>query len=81
MSPETKFPRVIQAMQITRKSRPVDTGKWHLETVYAVTSLPTYQSGPAQLAHWVRGHWGIANGLRWRWDVLFRENKHQVRNG
>lgn len=46
-------------MQITRKSRPVGTRKWHLETVYAVTSLPTYQASPGQLAGWVRGHWGI----------------------
>ncbi|QXQ09636.1 hypothetical protein [Paeniglutamicibacter sp. Y32M11] len=44
--------------QITCKSRPVGTKKWLLETVYAVTSLPTYQASPTQLASWVRGHWG-----------------------
>ena len=68
-------------MRITRKSRPIGTKKWHLETVYAVTSLPTYQASPGQLAGWVRGHWGIENGLHWRRDVLFQEDKHQARNG
>ena len=81
LSPGIKFPHALQAMQITRKSRPVGTRKWHLETVYAVTSLPTYQASPGQLAGWVRGHWGIENGLHWRRDVLFHEDKHQARNG
>lgn len=81
LSPGIRFPHALQAMRITRKSRPVGAGKWHLETVYAVTSLPTYQASPGQLAGWVRGHWGIENGLHWRRDVLFQEDKHQARNG
>lgn len=81
LSPGIRFPHALQAMRITRKSRPIGTKKWHLETVYAVTSLPTYQASPGQLAGWVRGHWGIENGLHWRRDVLFQEDKHQARNG
>lgn len=81
LSPGIRFPHALQAIEITRKSRPIGTKKWHLETVYAVTSLPTYQANPRQLAGWIRGHWGIENGLHWRRDVLFQEDKHQARNG
>lgn len=48
--------------QLIRKSRPLGTRKWQLETVYAVTSLLSYQTIPTPLAHWVPGHWGIENG-------------------
>lgn len=82
MSPWIKFPRAIQAMQITRKSRPVGGRKWLLESIYAVASLPTYQASlAAQLASWVRGHWGIENGFHRRRYVLLQGDKHQVRNG
>ncbi|EMQ99565.1 Transposase [Paeniglutamicibacter gangotriensis Lz1y] len=81
LSPCIKFPHALQAMQITRKSSPVGSKKWHLETVYAVTSLPAYQASSAQLASWVRVHWVIENSLHWRRDVLFQEDNHQARNG
>ena len=28
-------------------------------------------------AHAVRGHWGVENGLHWRLDVVFREDKRR----
>src|SRR5262249_37068693 len=30
---------------------------------------------------WVRGHWGIENGLHWVLDVVFREDDSRVREG
>lgn len=59
LSPGIRFPRALQTTEIARMSRLIGTKKWHLETVYAVASLPTYQVSPGQLAGWVRGHWGI----------------------
>lgn len=68
-------------MQITRKSRSLGSTRWHLETVHALTSLPTHLAGPRELGAWIQGHWGIENGLHWRRDVTWMEDKSQVRSG
>ena len=80
------FPHARQAIQITRKTRPVSArtgrrGKWHTETVYAVTDLAPHQARPDELAAWIRGHWQIENGLHWIRDVTFAEDLSQVRTG
>jgi predicted transposase YbfD/YdcC len=75
------FPHAAQAIQITRKSRPLGTRKWSTETVHAVTSLTPSEGQPAQIGAWIRGHWGIENGLHWRRDVLWNEDHSQVRKG
>ncbi|MET3721799.1 MULTISPECIES: ISAs1 family transposase [unclassified Arthrobacter] len=75
------FPNAEQAVQITRKSRPLGTRKWHIETVHAVTSLPSSEGKPAQIGAWIRGHWAIENGLHWRRDVTWNEDHSQIRNG
>ena len=64
------FPYAAQAVQIVRRSRPVNArtgkaGRWRTETVYAITDLAPHQASPAELAGWVRGHWQIENGLHW----------------
>lgn len=74
------FPRA-QALQITRTSRAIGATTWHTETVDTLTSLPTHRAGPAAIGGLIRGHWGIENGLRWRRDVTWNEDKSQVRKG
>jgi predicted transposase YbfD/YdcC len=81
-----KFPHAAQAIQITRRSRPVCArtgrrGKWRTETVYAITDLGPHQARPAELAAWIRGHWQIENALHWVRDVTFAEDLSQVRTG
>src|SRR5262249_52161627 len=68
------FPHAAQAIQIRRRRRPL-TGKkrWSTETSYAVTSLAASQATPAQLAGWVRGHWGI-EALHHIRDVTYTED-------
>ena len=56
------FPHAAQAVQIVRRTRPVnartgEAGRWRTETVYAITDLTPHQAGPAELAAWIRGHW------------------------
>jgi predicted transposase YbfD/YdcC len=81
-----EFPHAAQAIQVTRKTRPVSArtgrrGKWRTETVYALTDLAPHQARPDELAAWIRGHWQIENGLHWVRDVTFAEDLSQVRIG
>jgi predicted transposase YbfD/YdcC len=81
-----EFPHAAQAIQITRRTRPVSArtgrrGKWRTETVYAITDLGPHQARPDELAAWIRGHWQIENALHWVRDVTFAEDLSQVRTG
>jgi predicted transposase YbfD/YdcC len=78
------FPHARQAIQITRRTRPVcagRTGRWRTETVYAITDLGPHQARPDELAAWIRGHWQIENGLHWVRDVTYAEDLSQIRTG
>ena len=75
------FPHARQAIQITRKTRRLDSKKWTTETVYAITSLAAEQVTAAELASWIRGHWAIENRLHWVRDVTYDEDRSQVRTG
>ena len=56
-------------------------------TVDGVTTMTTHhylsstQGTAQQMAGWVRGHWGIENGLHWILDVVFHEDDSRVRAG
>lgn len=78
------FPHATQAIQLTRKTRPLrstNKRKWRTETVYAITDLDPHQARPDELAAWIRGHWHIENKLHWVRDVTFAEDQSQIRTG
>ena len=78
------FPHAAQAIQIVRQRRPLrrkNARKWSTETVYAITSLTAAQASPAELAAIVRGHWLIKDRLHWIRDVVYDEDRSQVRTG
>ena len=75
------FPHVAQVAQLIRKTKKRGTNTWSIETVYIITSVPVHRGSPKQLNTWVRGHWGIENGLHWRRDSIYLEDKSQVRTG
>lgn len=75
------YPGARQAIQVVRWRRDRSTGKLTIERVYLITSLDTYDATLAQLATWIRGHWGIENLLHHVRDRTFREEDSKVRTG
>jgi predicted transposase YbfD/YdcC len=73
------FPGAAQVLQI-RRTRTIK-GRKHIEVVYAICSLSMTDAPPATVAAWIQGHWGIENKLHWVRDVVFDEDRHQLRTG
>jgi predicted transposase YbfD/YdcC len=75
------FPHAAQIVRIRRDRGGLDGVRTSKEVVYAVTDLHADQAGPAQLATYARGHWGIENKLHYVRDVTYREDASQIRSG
>ena len=75
------FPHAHLAIQLTRRRRSLTRGKWHTETIYAITDLTWTQIRADHLAEAIRGHWSIENRLHWIRDVVFAEDHSQIRTG
>ncbi|GAA3482263.1 hypothetical protein GCM10018966_067950 [Streptomyces yanii] len=74
-------PGARQAIQVVRPRHELSTRKLTIERVYLITSLDVFDATPAQLAAWIRGHWGIENLLHHVRDRTFREDDSKVRTG
>lgn len=42
--------------------------------------LSSLRGGAAELGRYIRGHWGVENGLHWCLDVAFREDQNRTRD-
>ncbi len=72
---EIEFPYLEQILKIEKKTVEIKTGKQSEQTIYAMTSLPVEEYGAAQLLELTRNHWRIENGLHYRRDVTFKEDR------
>jgi predicted transposase YbfD/YdcC len=73
------WPGAAQVLQV-RRTRTVK-GHKTTEVVYAICSVPMTQAQPRVVATWIQGHWAIENALHWVRDVVFDEDRHQLRVG
>jgi predicted transposase YbfD/YdcC len=73
------FAGAAQVAQIRRST--TRAGKKTIEVVYVITSADHRAAPPAVLAAWVQGHWGIENRAHWVRDVVYDEDRSQVRTG
>ena len=76
------FPGAAQVIRI-RRTRTVNKRgggrRTTTEVVHLICSLPMDQAQPEAVASWARGHWAIENRLHWIRDVVFDEDRHQLR--
>ena len=73
------WPDVGQVFELERVR--VVGGKTSVEVVHGITSLGREATGAAGLLRYVRGHWGIENGLHYVRDETLGEDRCRVRQG
>jgi hypothetical protein len=56
-------------------------GKTSVEVVHGITSLGRDRADAGRLLGYVRGHWGIENGLHYVRDETLGEDRCRVRKG
>jgi predicted transposase YbfD/YdcC len=69
------FPGAVQVFRIRRDVHATDGQRVSKQIVHGITSLP---AGAADLARYVREHWGIENKIHWTRDVLLGEDAHHA---
>lgn len=69
------WPGVEQVMKIERHRVEIKTGKESHEVVYAITSQTRAEASPERLLYQNRAYWRIENGLHYRRDTTFREDR------
>ena len=73
------WPYAEQVFRLERRFRRIGDGKLMEETTYGVTSLTATEASSERLLHLARAHWGIENGLHYRRDETFREDRCRLK--
>jgi len=72
------WPAVQQVFKLERRFTYRNSSKVHHEIQYGITSLNTQRANPEKLLEVIRSEWGIENGLHYRRDVTFHEDKTRM---
>jgi predicted transposase YbfD/YdcC len=75
------WPGLHQVFELTRTIVTKKTGEVSKETVYGITSLSPEEANAKRLNDLVRSHWHIENKVHWVRDVIYDEDRSQVRCG
>jgi predicted transposase YbfD/YdcC len=75
------WPRAAQVFKLERFTQRLGDGKQTYELRYGLTSLTAHEASPQYLLELVRGQWQIENGLHYRRDYTFNEDRCTVRRG
>lgn len=75
------WPYLEQVFKLERRFINLQTGEVTTETHYGLTSLTPAEAGPERLLALQRSHWGIENGLHYRRDVTFKEDRCRLKIG
>jgi Transposase DDE domain len=78
------WPDLQQVLRVERQRVLLRAGavvKHERRVTYAITNLRPQQAAAPQLARHLRAHWGIENRAHWVRDVVWDEDRSQVRSG
>jgi predicted transposase YbfD/YdcC len=75
------WPYLEQVFKLERRFINLQTGEVTTEIHYGLTSLTPAEAGPQRLLALQRSHWGIENGLHYRRDVTFKEDRCRLKIG
>lgn len=75
------WPYLEQVFKLERRCTCLKTGEVKQQVVYGFTSLSRDDIRPEQLLHMTRSYWGIENGLHYRRDVTFQEDRTRMTKG
>ena len=75
------FPHAAQFVAVRRERADLSDRLESTETSHYVTDMNGREAGPAELACYIRGHWGIENRSHYVRDRTFDEDRCQVRRG
>ena len=65
------------AIKIVRTRTEKKSEKTTVNTTYALTSLSLEDKGVAEIAGFIRNHWGIENSLHYLKDTAFKEDANK----
>ncbi len=74
------WPQVAQAFVLRRQRTDCRTGKTTEQIDYGITSLNGWQANAPTLLQLTRKHWSIENGLHYRRDVTFGEDRCRMKS-
>jgi len=74
------WPGVRQVFKVEKTVTQIKTNQTSNEVTYGITSCSPEKADAQQMLKWVRGYWGIENGLHYRRDVTLREDATRMSN-
>ena len=74
------WPYLEKVFTLEHEVKHLKSGTVRKQVIYGFISLSRDQVSPKELLHLIRSYWGIDNGLHYRRDVTFKEDRTRMRN-